>query len=483
VTLGLVLLAMILAVIDTTVLNVGIPTIQKELDAGLPAVQWVITGYALVFASLLVVGGRLGDIYGPRRLVMVGAGIFGAGSLVASASTSIAMLIISKAVIQGSGAALLTPNTLSLIANTFYGAERTRAFAIWATAMSTGAVSGPILGGYLITYHSWRWAFRINVIVAPIVVLGLWRLARPDGRSGRRPRLDLVGSVLVALATFLVVFGLSQGSKYGYLRPVADFVVLGQRIWPSTAALSVVPLAFVLGLVGIVAFVRVESAKERRGFDPLFAISQFRVRTFSLTTIIMCFVSFGQLGVAYLLALYLQGSRHLTPMQNGIWVIPSAGSSIIGSLFSSRLARRVGITNALRVGLVLHISGVVGEAFLLSSDLSYAYVLPAFVVYGFGGGIVMALMNPLLLRQVDPASAGAASGISATSRQAATACGVAMCGALFTVATSRYGIHDAIRPAMLAPFLALLAALVVAALLPQLDRHPPDAGADAPVAG
>jgi EmrB/QacA subfamily drug resistance transporter len=473
VTLGLVLLAMILAVIDTTVLNVAIPTIRSELDASLPAVEWVITGYALMFASLLVVGGRLGDIYGPRRLVMVGAGVFGLGSLVASVSTSIPMLIISKAVIQGSGAALLTPNTLSLIANTFHGAERTRAFAIWATAMSTGAVSGPILGGFLTTYHSWRWAFRINVIVAPIVVLGLWRLARPDGRTGRRPRLDLVGSVLVAAATFLIVFGISQGSTYGYLRPVTDFVVLGLRVWPSTAPLSIVPLAFLLGLAAVAGFVRVEGAKERRRLEPLFEISQFRVRTFSLTTIITCFVSFGQLGVSYLLALYLQGSRHLTPMENGLWVMPSAGASIVGSLFSSRLAGRVGITNALRVGLVLHIAGVAGEAFLLSSHLSYPYILPSFVVYGFGGGIVMALMNPLLLRQVDPAAAGAASGMSATSRQAATACGVAVCGALFTVTTRRYGVHAAIKPAMLAPFLALLGALVVALRLPQVDRHPP----------
>jgi EmrB/QacA subfamily drug resistance transporter len=460
-------------VIDTTVLNVAIPTIRRELHTTLPAVEWVITGYALTYASLLVVGGRLGDIYGPRRLVMIGAGIFGVGSLLASVSTNIPTLIVGEALIEGIGGALMTPNTLSLIANMFTGSRRTNAFAALATAMSTAALCGPTLGGYLTTYHSWRWAFRINVIVAPIVVIGLWLFARPDGRSGRRPRLDLTGSLLIAGSTFLIVFAISQGSAYGYVRPSADFVVLGQLVWSAAAPVSVVPIALLLGLAGIVTFVRVEATKERRRLDPLFELSQFRLRSFRLTTTLMTFVSFSQLGTSFIMALYLQGSRHLTPVQNGLWVLPSAVASTFAAPLGSRLGRRVNLTNALRFGLSVHAAGTIALALLLGSELSYAWILPGYVLYGFGGGIVMALMNPVLLHEIDPSSAGAVAGISTTSRQVGSACGVATCGALFAVASRRYGIHDAIEPAMFAPFLALLTALVVATRLPRVDHHAP----------
>jgi EmrB/QacA subfamily drug resistance transporter len=473
-TLAIALLGMTIAVIDTTVLNVSVPTIMRDLDTSLGSVQWVITGYALTFASMLVIGGRLGDIYGPRRLVMIGAAVFGVGSLLASISTSIPTLIVSKAIVEGIGAALLTPNTLSVIANTFDGEERTTAFAAWATAMGASSVFGPVLGGYLTTFHSWRWALRINVVIAPIVVIGLLLVARRDGYTGKRPRLDLTGALLIATGTFCIIFGLSQGGSYGYWRPIRDFTVLGQQVWPSAAPLSVVPIAFALGLVILAGFVLVEREKERRERDPLFPLSQFRSPTFGLTTVIGTLVSFSQMGTAYCLVLYLQGSRALSPARNGLWLLPATGASLVAAPLGGWLGRRLGATNVYRGSLALHALGLVVNAIMLSTHLSYWFLLPSFIVYGAGAGMLMSQSNRLILHDVDPRSTGAASGINTMTRQTAAACGVAVGGAIFALATQRYGIHAAIKPTMFTMLVALVAGLALTTRLPQIDRSPSD---------
>jgi EmrB/QacA subfamily drug resistance transporter len=472
------LLAMSIAVVDTTVLNVAVPTIGRELDASLPAVQWVITGYSITFACLLVIGGRLGDVHGPRRMLLIGATVFGIGSLLASASTSIAMLVVSKALIQGSGAALLTPNTMSLVANTFDGERRATAFAAWGTAMGCCAISGPVLGGYLTTYHSWRWALRLNVVIVPVVIIGLLVVAQRDRRSSARPKLDAVGALLIAVGTFFVIFGLSQGAAYGFLQPIRDFTVLGHMVWPMTAPVSVGAVALVGGLVVLYGFVMVERSKERRQLDPLFALSQFRVRAFSYATASGCFISFSQFGTAFSLALYLQSSRGLTPVENGFWLLPAAAGALTGAPIGGRLSRHVGATSAFRFGLVLHAGAVVALAFLLSWGVDYGLLLPAFVAYGFGAGILNSQTNRLILHGVDPSATGAASGITTTMRQATAACGVAVVGAVFAVSTRRYGVDSAIKPALCITFAALLVAIALAWRLPHVDgrRAGPGAG-------
>jgi EmrB/QacA subfamily drug resistance transporter len=463
------LLAMSIAVVDTTVLNVAVPTIARELDASLPAVQWVLTGHSITFACLLVIGGRLGDVHGPRRLLLIGAAVFGVGSLLASVSTSIAMLVVSKALIQGTGAALLTPNTMSLVANTFEGERRATAFAAWGTAMGCCAISGPVLGGYLTTYHSWRWALRLNVVIVPVVIVGLLVVAARDRRSTARPRLDAVGALLIAVGTFFLIFGLSQGASYGFLRPIRDFTVLGHVVWPTTAPFSVGALALVLGFSALNAFVRVERSKERRQLDPLFALSQFRVRAFSYAAASSCFISFSQFGTSFSLALYLQSSRGLTPVENGLWLLPAAVGALTGAPLGGRLSRNVGATSAFRVGLALHAGAVAAQAFLLSSGVDYWLLLPSFLAYGFGAGILNSQTNRIILDGVAPSATGAASGITSTMRQAAAACGVAVIGAVFAVTTRRYGVDSAIKPALSITFGSLLVATALAWRLPHVD--------------
>ena len=154
-------------VLDNTILNLAVPTILREFHTQLSSLQWVITGYSLTFATLLIIGGRLGDIFGHRRMFVLGATIFGVGSLLASISTSVPTLFVGEALIEGIGASMMIPATLSILSTTFTGAERPKAFAAWGAVAGASVAFGPILGGFLTTDYSWRWGFRINVIVAP----------------------------------------------------------------------------------------------------------------------------------------------------------------------------------------------------------------------------------------------------------------------------------------------------------------------------
>ena len=278
-TLAITLLAVAVTVIDNTVLTVAIPQIIHDLDTTVTGVQWVFTGYALTFASLLVIGGRLGDIYGPRRILIIGVTLFGIGSLIAALSTSLPMLILGEAVIEGAGAALLVPSTLSIVAHTFEGRERAIAFAAWATAIGAAAALGPVLGGYLTTYQSWRWAFGINVVIAPVVVVGSLLVTPRDSR-GERQRLDLRGAALIASGMFLVVFALSQGGIYGWWTPQHDYSIGGTVVWPTSAPVSIIVVALLAGAGILTLFVRTELVLERQRRDPLFQFSQFRFLTF-----------------------------------------------------------------------------------------------------------------------------------------------------------------------------------------------------------
>ena len=182
-------------VLDNSVLTVAIPTILRDFHTTLPAVEWVITGYALTFASLLIIGGRLGDVFGHRRIFVIGAALFGGGSLLAALSWNIPSLIVGEALIEGIGASLMLPTTLAVISTTFHGRERATAFAAWGATVGVGAALGPVVGGFLTTNYSWRWAFGINVIVAPLAIVGAMVFIVPQppadaAHLDRRPRRD-----------------------------------------------------------------------------------------------------------------------------------------------------------------------------------------------------------------------------------------------------------------------------------------------------
>jgi EmrB/QacA subfamily drug resistance transporter len=479
ITLSVLILSVIIVVLDTTVLNVAIPSMLRDLETTIPSLEWVISGYALTLASLLIVGGRLGDLFGHRRLFVIGLILFGIGSFIAGLAPNVGLLILGEAVIEGTGAALMVPSTLALLSGSFQGRERAAAFAAWGAAMGGAAAFGPLIGGFLTTNYSWRWAFGINVVVAAVAIVGAMLFIRKSEPTGDRTAIDVLGAVLVACGTFLVVFGLSQGETYGWWRPTGALTIAGRDVWPATAPISIVPIALLAGVALIVVFYRAEAALERRDAHPLFEFSQFRHRTFRLANIATFFMAFGQLGVAISVSLFLQESRGMTPLENGLWVFPSGLAILVGAPFGGWASRRIGAVNTMRIGGSLTVVNLLLIAAALSSDLPYAGALPWFLLYGFGSGMVASQLTRVMLNDIAPSRSGAASGMNQTARQLATALGVATMGTVFAVVSAAYGLESALRPPLTVAMGTLTISLLFVWRLPRIDARPPE-GSEAP---
>lgn len=429
-------------VLDNSVLNVAIPTILRDFHTSLPSVEWVVTGYALTFASLLIIGGRLGDLYGHRRIFIIGAALFGVGSLLASVSWNVPSLVLGEAFIEGVGASLMLPATLAIISTTFRGQERGLAFAGWGTTAGAAAAFGPVVGGFLTTEYSWRWAFRINVIIAPLAILGaLLVMVRSVPEDQHNRTLDWPGAALIASGMFLLVFGITEAPTYGWFRPIKGFSVAGATVWPTSLRVSVIPIAILVALSILAWFVRFERRKERDDRGPLFEFGQLRHKTFRyglLTTVVL---AMGQLGLLFVLPVFLQDGKHLSAETNGLWVVPTGLFIVVGAQLGGRLTRRVGTTMVARTGMVLETIGLLFIALVVSPHLTFVELLPGFAFYGFGIGFASSQLTNIVLSAISSDKAGSASGANTTVRQIGSALGVAVIGALLTTETTRRAVQ------------------------------------------
>jgi EmrB/QacA subfamily drug resistance transporter len=412
----------------------------RDLHTELPSLQWVLTGYSLTFAALMIIGGRLGDIYGARRMFIVGAGLFGVGSIIASVPGSVPVLLLGESLIEGVGASLMLPATLSILSNTFTGHERARAFAAWGAVAGAGVAFGPVLGGWLTTSFSWRWSFRINLIVAPLAVLGALLFMRPTPRGARRQRIDVLGAVLVSTGTFLLVFGISEGSAYGWWRPLRDLTVVGHTAWPADRPVSAVPLIFVLAAVLLVSFHRWERGRQRTQRDPLFDFALLRFPTFRYGLLTTAVLAMGQLGFLFVFPVFLQDGRHLSALESGLWLVPLGLFIMLGAQVGARLNRWIGTVRVVRAGLVLEAVGLCVLALVISPDLGLGAVIPAFAVFGMGLGFASSQLTNVVLSDIPHGHAGAASGANTTVRQIGAALGIATVGSLLTTLTLRRAV-------------------------------------------
>ena len=326
ITLAVVVVAALIVVLDNSVLTVAIPTILRDFDTTLPAVEWVITGYALTFASLLIIGGRLADVFGQRRIFVIGAALFGGGSLLAAFSWNIPSLIVGEAIIEGIGASLMLPTTLSIISTTFHGRERATAFGAWGATVGVGVALGPVVGGFLTTNYTWRWAFGINVIVAPLAILGalLFVRQRPAERASHEHRRP--GRVPGGGRDVPVRVRVERGRA---LRVVPSARVVRRRRGRGVAVRrrGVVHPAvmLVLAVAVLFAFYKVERWKERTDRSPLFEFGQLRHRGFRYGLITTSVLAMGQMGMFFVLPVFLQDAKHLSAETNGFWMLPVRG--------------------------------------------------------------------------------------------------------------------------------------------------------------
>jgi EmrB/QacA subfamily drug resistance transporter len=435
ITLLVVSMAAVIVALDQTILTVAIPTILRDFHTSLVSVQWVITGYALTYASLLIIGGRLGDIFGHRRTFIVGAGLFGFGSLIAALSQNVPQLILGEAVIEGIGAALMMPATLAILSNAFVGHERSMAFGVWGTVAGASNSLGPVLGGVLTSSASWRWSFGINVIVVPIAITGAMLFMVRDRPSGRREPLDVQGSLLIASGMVLLVFGLSDGATYGWVRPTRVFRIGGVS-WPDSMPVSVVFAAFIVSAGLLTAFVLVELAKERRHASPLFQFGEMGNKAFRYGLIVTMVMALGMFGMNFVLPIFLQEGRGLSAQLNGLWLLPVGVSVLIGAQVAARLGRRVDVLVLVRVGIGLAAAGFLYVASALSSDVTFLRLMPGMAMFGAGFGMAVAQLTNIVMSGVSREKTGAAGGANNTSRQIGGSIGIALIGSLLASRTT-----------------------------------------------
>jgi EmrB/QacA subfamily drug resistance transporter len=460
--LALVLVAECMDLLDGTIVNVAAPTIRDDLHATTTALQWVIGGYALAFAVGLITGGRLGDIYGRRRLFILGALGFVAASTACAFAVSPEMLIACR-LAQGSAAAFLIPQGLGIVREVFAPDEQGSAFAIFGPVIGLSAVLGPILGGALIDADAfgtgWRLIFLVNLPLGLIAALGAARLM-PESRAPRRPRLDLVGTGLTALGMGLLIYPLIQGRADG---------------WPAWTFLMLAGSAVSFAL--LVAWSR---RARRVGMDPLVEASVFTHRSYSAgLAMIMVFFA-GMLGTLLVLTLFLQFGEHFTAIHAGLTLAPFAlGSASGATIAAAVLAPRLGRT-VLQIGAVVLGGGVFWLHQVLAArglqTGSLDLILPQLVL-GIGLGMIVAPLFDFILASVTDDEVGSASGVLNAVQQLAGALGVAAIGTLFFSTLGHEGFVPAITHCLIVELATAPALFLLTFLLP---FHARDTEAEAP---
>ncbi len=427
-------LALAIIIIDTTILNVALGTIIREFNTDIQSIQWVITAYALTLAALTITGGRLGDLFGRKRMFMLGAVIFAIGSYVASISHTVPVMIIGESIIEGIGAALMMPATSSLLLSTFEGRERAIAFGVWGGIAAAASAVGPILGGYLTTHYSWRWGFRINIFVAAILLIGSI-LIREARDSDEKPNLDWLGVLLSASGLLAFVFGIIESSTYGWWKAKEVFEIAGQQ-WPMPFGLSIVPFALALGLALIGCFLYWERLVESRKGTPLVSLSLFANRQFTSGTLTTMIMSLGMTGIIFTLPVFLQSVRNLDAFHTGLSLLPMSISILVVAPASAALSNKIGPKFLIQLGLLLNALGIIVLRYLLNVDATAATLIPGLVLFGLGIGLTMAQINNITLSAVSIQQAGEASGVNNTLRQVGSSFGSAILGAVLLSALS-----------------------------------------------
>ena len=341
---------------DATVVNVALPVIIEDLGLTATQAEWMNAVYSLMFAALLLTLGRVGDLYGRRKLFGVGMVVFVVASVAAGFSQSGAMLIAAR-VVQGAGAAAILPATLSTINAVFHGRERAIAFAVWGSTIGGMAALGPLVGGWLTTSSTWRWAFWINVPVGLLVLLGIVRWVPETRDDATRPGLDLTGVVLSAVGLGLIVFGLIEGQHFGWWRQ-------------DSGAISPVPVALAAGLLLMAAFVAVQRARARADKVVLVDLRLLGVRSFRYGSIAALVVALGEFGLLFTLPLLLQNALGYSALGTGWLIVSLAVGTFVASGTTPQLTTRYGGRAVVRVGLATEAVAVGLLAVTLSASIS-----------------------------------------------------------------------------------------------------------------
>ena len=404
-------LGFFMTLLDLTIVNIAIPNMITRLHASLDDILWVINAYALVLAVLVITAGRLGDLVGPRIMFALGIAVFTAASAACGLAPSPGWLIGFRAV-QGLGAAMLMPQTLTIITNTFPPERRGAAFGVWGAVAGVATIAGPTLGGLLVTAFDWRWIFFVNLPFG-VICLVLTFIIIPDLRPGRRHRIDVPGVILASAALLAICYGLVEGQKYD---------------WGTITGFISIPLVFVAGAVLLAAFLLLQWRTQDR--EPLVPFALFKDRNYSVVNWVSGTLSIGMMGIFLPFTIYLQSVLGFSALKAGLSMAPASLLSMFIAPVAGRFTDRVGGKYILMSGLALFGGGMLWVALQASTTSAWYDFLPALIVAGIGMGCIFAPMVTVAMRNVDPRMAGAASGVLNTVRQCGLVIGTAAVGAL-----------------------------------------------------
>ncbi|MBU2667431.1 DHA2 family efflux MFS transporter permease subunit [Actinoplanes bogorensis] len=418
--LGLVGIALGVAmiVVDTTIVNVITPAVIEDLGVNSTQAQWIQESYAIVFAALLLIFGRVADLVGARRVFALGVLVFGVTSLLAGLAPTGEVLILAR-FLQGAGGAMLLPTSLSLLNQTFTGKERGQAYAVWGSTIGAATAVGPVIGGWFAEHASWRWAFGINVPLVVLIFILTVVFIAPSPRSAGR--IDVPGALLSVAGLGALAYGLVEGRTYGWVTSIGGTDIAG---------LSPVFFALIVAAVTLTLFVLRQVRLSRDG-QPLMDTRLFRIPSFRNGNIATVIIGLGEFGIVAVLPLWLQFTLGYTSLQAGAALVPLAVGSFVANGMSFGLSSLSALT-FVRLGLALEAAALAGLAVIAAATSApWWSIAIAMFIYGIGVGFATAQVTNVVLADVPLTEAGQGSGIQSTFRQLGSALGIAVLTTVF----------------------------------------------------
>ena len=439
-TLVVCCLAISVIVIDFTIVINALPSIQATFSGvSVKDLEWITSLYGLIFGSFLLTWGKLGDEFGRKRILMTGIVVFVIGSVVDGLSANLSQMLFGRS-IQGFGAAMASPSTLSILSTTFTGKARSVAFGMWGAVAGVAGIIGPLMGGYFTTYITWRWSFLINVPLGAVtLVVALYAIRETRFRDPKYST-DYLGVTLVTLGLASLLFGFIEAQTYGWLTPNETFT-LGSFTWPLSS-ISLPAICFIAGALFIAGFTFAELRRSKIGKVPLFDFSLLKYRAFRYGLFTVGIVAVGEFATIFIYSIYFQIGRGLSAINSSLNLAPFAIAVFIFSPIAGRLSNRYGTKRVVTTGMLMETIALF-TLFLVTGDSTpFFYFYPVFLLFGAGFGLSLPQLTNTVLASVPFQKAGVASAANNTIRQISAAFGVAVLGAIMVAQISTVGHAD-----------------------------------------
>jgi EmrB/QacA subfamily drug resistance transporter len=434
-------LAMFILTLDTTMMNVAITAIAQDLDTEIQNIQLAVSLYALIMAAFMITGAKLADMYGTKRIFLIGTVMYGVGTLIAALSQNIGMLIAGWSIIEGLGAALMMPAIATFLMVSYKGKERMTAFAVFTAVAVGGAAIGPIVGGAFTTYASWRWAFASEAVIVVIVLAFSYLLI--SQKKPVKPKLDWFGVVLSAAGMACLVYGLILTTNYGWWNAKRPFVIGGLEIAPF--GISFAAILMIAGIIFLLLFVVWLIRQERRGNEPLAPTSLFKNKPYIAGNTVFLMLQLCIAAMLFTIPFFLQSVLFKSAIESGIALMPLTLAMLVFVFVTSRLASRFPVKYLVIIGAIICVAGTILLANSFSVDMSVIDMLPGLIVIGIGLGLANSQLQNLILSSTKGDVADEASGLMNSFRNLGTSMGTAVVVSLlltFLFSSLVSGIND-----------------------------------------